>query len=153
MAVLKIPFNRELDPLNMAMKIKSIARDRPLASIERVFVNQQSPQVNLFLVQSRRKSTTEGTLIRNVLILSPTRWSGSITFTQSRLRYLFYLHVRFYWRRTEYVGPNWVFWTDRWPQVWQTDRRTDGQTDRRTDRHNKGALGLLVINTLKLSSG
>ena len=30
---------------------------------------------------------------------------------------------------------------------------TDGQTDRQTDRHNKGALGLLVINTLKLSSG
>ena len=33
----------------------------------------------------------------------------------------------------------------RWPQVWQTDRQAG--------RHNKGALGLLVLNTLKVSSG
>ena len=43
--------------------------------------------------------------------------------------------TRTYWRRTKYGrGP-------RWPQVWHTDR------------HDKGALGLLVLNTLKLSSG
>ena len=42
-AVLKIPFNRELDPLNMTMKIKIMAADRILARIERVLRNQQSP--------------------------------------------------------------------------------------------------------------
>ena len=35
----------------------------------------------------------------------------------------------------------------------QADRQIDRQTDRHTDKHNKGALGLLVLNTLKLSSG
>ena len=30
---------------------------------------------------------------------------------------------------------------------------TDRQTDRQTDRHNKGALCLLILNILKLSSG
>ena len=31
------------------------------------------------------------------------------------------------------------------------DRRCDGRTDGRTDGHDKGARGLLVSNTLKLS--
>ena len=38
----------------------------------------------------------------------------------------------------------------------QTDRKTDRQTDRQTerqkDRHDKGTLGLLVVNTLEVSS-
>ena len=33
------------------------------------------------------------------------------------------------------------------------DRRCDRQTDGQAGRHNKGALGLLVLNTLKVSSG
>ena len=52
------------------------------------------------------------------------------------------------------MGPNLVsvarpFRGPRWPQVRQTDRQTDSQTE----RHDKGALGLLIVNTSKLTSG
>ena len=35
----------------------------------------------------------------------------------------------------------------------QIDRQIGRQTDKRTDRPNKGALDILVLNTLKVSSG
>ena len=60
-----------------------------------------------------------------------------------------------YWRRTKtkYVGLNFLFYT--LVCFNPLTSLTAGVMDRRTDRHNKGALGLLVLNTSKfnLSSG
>ena len=55
------------------------------------------------------------------------------------------------------MAPNLVFCCTSAPRTpltaGVTDRQTDRRTDGRTDRHNKQALGPLVSNTLKLSSG